>query len=1033
MGSRRSGELYEHLETLFQVGTVGGLSDAQLLERFGASRDAAGEGAFRALVARHGPMVLRVCLSVLQDPHEAEDAFQVTFLALARKAGSIRKQDSIGSWLHGTAVRVAIKARTTAHRRRARESRVMEAAVLSGESQPSIEDRDLSPILHEEVERLPAKYRAPIVLCYLEGMTQDQAAGVLGWPAGTVRGRLARARDLLRSRLTRRGLAVSAGLAASGSSAGGASALVSAALTEATARAAIGRPADAGLSKTAAALLESVLRDTARSRSILLVAPVVLIGLVTVGAAIFVNRARPKLAGERAPTPRLVTIVRPALKDLAGDALPDGALARLGTTRFLAGNLIQEIAYSPDGAILASTDGDLQLWDAATGRLRLAIALSENDGMRMQEMAFAPEGRSMAVGTLNGGIIEYDTADGRTIRRYEMKSQIHTGNAQPRCLVFSSDGAMLAAGFWDAPLTVWDASSGRLIRSFGAESNEVLHLAFTPDGKVLVSSVSMHGAPDFPGQKVTGPSESTVHLWDVGTGRALRRIGVGKAAIGSMALAPDGKTAAVGRVGRVAPPDKQLAAEENDISISLWDLATGRELRRVGRTDACPHRLAFTPDGTALVSGEQSIGFGPVTDVTRTTTLHLWDVATGRELRRWEPRAQGTGCLTIAPDGKTVAWVAFQEHLIRFWDLAAGDQVRPPAGHRGAIGDAAFTPDGKTLVTVSEDRTLRFWDPASGGEIRQIEASDDRVWFAALAGDGKTLATGGAFQPSRLWDVATGRELRRFLIPGEHFAWCGDLSADGKTLVTSDNGAVNFWNTTTGDRRAGKAKLPVLEATIKSLQFAPDGNSVATIGGDWVRFWDVATAGEIRRFALPNKPRRQTGFNLLGARVVHSPDGSILAASSERDGLIFLLDAATGRELDRLDGPESAFKALAFSPDGKILATGIDTGKRAARRELAILLWDVAARRELARVPAHRAYIRGLAFSSDGRRLVSASEDATALVWDVAALTRRSKAGRPPASLGKQEARPGRSAAANIHPEFRFRPIPELNCRALVE
>jgi RNA polymerase sigma factor (sigma-70 family) len=210
MGSRRSGELYEHLETLFQVGTVGGLSDAQLLERFGASRDAAGEGAFRALVARHGPMVLRVCLSVLQDPHEAEDAFQVTFLALARKAGSIRKQDSIGSWLHGTAVRVAIKARTTAHRRRARESRVMEAAVLSGESQPSIEDRDLSPILHEEVERLPAKYRAPIVLCYLEGMTQDQAAGVLGWPAGTVRGRLARARDLLRSRLTRRGLAVSA-------------------------------------------------------------------------------------------------------------------------------------------------------------------------------------------------------------------------------------------------------------------------------------------------------------------------------------------------------------------------------------------------------------------------------------------------------------------------------------------------------------------------------------------------------------------------------------------------------------------------------------------------------------------------------------------------------------------------------------------------------------------------------------------------------------------------------------------------------
>jgi RNA polymerase sigma factor (sigma-70 family) len=212
MGSRGSGELNEHLETLFQFGAVGGLSDALLLERFVSIRDDAGEAAFRALVARHGAMVLRVCRNVLHDPHEAEDAFQVTFLALARKAGAIRKQDSIGSWLHGTAVRVAMKARTAARRRLARESRVMEAPVLSGKPQPSIEDRELSPILHEEIERLPAKYRAPIVLCYLEGMTQDQAAGVLGWPAGTVRGRLARARDLLRSRLTRRGLRSRPGL-----------------------------------------------------------------------------------------------------------------------------------------------------------------------------------------------------------------------------------------------------------------------------------------------------------------------------------------------------------------------------------------------------------------------------------------------------------------------------------------------------------------------------------------------------------------------------------------------------------------------------------------------------------------------------------------------------------------------------------------------------------------------------------------------------------------------------------------------------
>ena len=154
----------------------------------------------------------------------------------------------------------------------ARESRAAEADV-SSESQASIEDRELSPILHEEIERLPAKYRAPIVLCYLEGMTHDQAAVELGWPVGTVRGRLARARDLLKSRLTRRGLAVSAGLAASGSPADAAAAGLSAALVDATVRAALGRSTVAGLSRTAALLLKAVLRDMAVARWIRLAAP----------------------------------------------------------------------------------------------------------------------------------------------------------------------------------------------------------------------------------------------------------------------------------------------------------------------------------------------------------------------------------------------------------------------------------------------------------------------------------------------------------------------------------------------------------------------------------------------------------------------------------------------------------------------------------------------------------------------------------------------------------------------------------------
>jgi RNA polymerase sigma factor (sigma-70 family) len=179
-----------------------GPPDRLLLERFIAHKD---EAAFAALVERHGAMVLAVARNVLQHRHDAEDVFQATFLVLARQAGSVRKRGSAGSWLHGVAYRLAQKARTAAAARHRRESRA--PARASDESPDDLTWRELSAILHEELERLPDKYRTPLVLCYLEGMTQDTAAAHLGLAKGTLRGRMERGRLLLRGRLSRRGLA----------------------------------------------------------------------------------------------------------------------------------------------------------------------------------------------------------------------------------------------------------------------------------------------------------------------------------------------------------------------------------------------------------------------------------------------------------------------------------------------------------------------------------------------------------------------------------------------------------------------------------------------------------------------------------------------------------------------------------------------------------------------------------------------------------------------------------------------------------
>jgi RNA polymerase sigma factor (sigma-70 family) len=203
--------VWKQLDGLFRFGTSGHLGDDELLGRFIAGRwDEAGEAAFAALVERHGPMVLGVCRRVLGDRHEAEDAFQATFLVLARKAGAIARREQLANWLHGVASRTALDARVRADRRRARERRASAMVAIEDGPDDCPERGELRAIIDEELARLPASYRGPVILCELDGLSRQVAARRLGIPEGTLSSRLARAKDLLRHRLTRRGLAPSA-------------------------------------------------------------------------------------------------------------------------------------------------------------------------------------------------------------------------------------------------------------------------------------------------------------------------------------------------------------------------------------------------------------------------------------------------------------------------------------------------------------------------------------------------------------------------------------------------------------------------------------------------------------------------------------------------------------------------------------------------------------------------------------------------------------------------------------------------------
>src|SRR5262249_39998029 len=197
------GAALRQINCLFADGVVAGLSDAQLLERFLSRGDAE---AFEALVGRHGPMVLSVCRGILRDPHDAEDAFQATFLVLVKNGGTIRGRDALGGWLHKVAHRVANHGNGAAARQRTLERQVGQMAVATSTNGPAASE-DLLPALHEEIARLPEKHRLAVVHCDLEGMTQEQAAGQLHWSERTLRHRLAEGHARLRRRLARRGLA----------------------------------------------------------------------------------------------------------------------------------------------------------------------------------------------------------------------------------------------------------------------------------------------------------------------------------------------------------------------------------------------------------------------------------------------------------------------------------------------------------------------------------------------------------------------------------------------------------------------------------------------------------------------------------------------------------------------------------------------------------------------------------------------------------------------------------------------------------
>lgn len=603
--------------------------DESLLRRFHIQGD---EEAFAALVDRYGPLVLGVCRQVLGDAHAAEDAFQATFLILARKAGSVQRRRALAAWLHRVAGNVARTARTAAARRRHHEQ---QAAMNRPPDVVEAPDTSGWPILHAAIDGLPEKYRVPVVLCYLQGKTNEEAARELGWPVGTVKSSLARARECLRGRLEGLGLAGTLTLLGTGRVHAAVPPTLAAATTRSAIAFATGQAAGKLVSASVAGLVEGGLRNMGTSKTQVALTLGLAVALLGGGAGLVLlkTQANPPLNPDRG--------VRPNPEKPA-------AAVRPAPLQFQSTDLISTLAVTPDGKILAvgGHRNSVSVFDLTNGK---KLQDFSGDGGIVAAVAFSPDGKTLAVGGSSSTIRLWDVPGGRERRKIEGKElRVDT-------LAFSPDGKLLATsgGNHTGAIYLWDVGTGKeLSRIFGHERGTDA-IVFSADGKILASIGTDKDRPGVQGR-------GTVRVWDRANGK-LRAEWTGiRGGPNVLALSADGRILVQG--GENAP-------------VRLLDTTTGKQLRTIDGLSMV-HSLALSPDGRLLVtaSGYQKY------------VLQLWEVATGTELRCLTELPSEWSRVNFCSDGRLV-WGSGQDIRVLREDGISLSQDRLPASGELRLGD----------------------------------------------------------------------------------------------------------------------------------------------------------------------------------------------------------------------------------------------------------------------------------------------------------------------------------------------------------
>jgi RNA polymerase sigma factor (sigma-70 family) len=969
----------EHLRQVVCIGHRGDLDDGQLLRLFAGTRD---EQAFAALVSRHGPLVHSVCRRVLGAGPDLDDVFQATFLVLARKARSIRKAASVGSWLHGVALRLAMHLKAQLARRRQRTLDGTAVIDRRARSDPvaCATLSELGAILDQEVQRLPARYRDAVLLCHLEGLSTAEAAARLGCPAGTLKCRLVKARALLHTRLIRRGVVLS--LAALG-------ALFAECTTAATLPPELVRNAiTGGVAGTSSARAVALAQLIGQPIIGLTRPTLVLTALVALAVAGFSWTLHSDPASQ--PVPEAASVQKDtALQDRQGDGLPAGARQRLGTTRWRHGGVTGLVAFLEGGkrVLSAADDGLFHLWEFPSGKeiRQFGPAFPDdrwhpvNYGQSGLPAAVTPDGKVAACYFEGGKIRLYDVATGKELQVFKDSSNA-LGQPANSAVAFSPDSRLLAVRQFDNSIRVWDWAKAQGVCHVppgdGGIGGGNGRLTFTPDGKLLAA---IHV------ELVNNKLSFSFRMWDPQGGKLVRTLALGDnlTNVSPPVFSPDGKI---------------MAFDATDGTLRLLDFQTDKEIRRVNvLLGNGENALVFSSDSATLYARSFY-----------RLEVEAWDVATGKSLRRAGSSAmrdvfryffhEYVSPPALAPDGDVIA-VAGLDHAIHFVNVAGGKADEDPVV--APVQWLQFAPEGKKLWTQSGNPKIQQWNPATGERLGEISAGP-RPYDALLSPDGKYLIShSGGDTAIDIVDIASGKiaslprnpvdDRPSFAVAGKVLAVRWPLGGrialhelpSGKllhsiaivtgeaeqaagmsgppvtpaTMIVSSEGegegegadpllaaysdavTLTVWNLTTG-RKVARLLLEAGDLPIQSGAFSPDRRCLALDRGDGtVAIWELAS-GQVRqvfgkKLRAAGAPReRRVGAGGLTwqapPRVAFSPDGRLLAFAGY-DRVIHVWAATTGAEVTSLRGHQGAINAIAFAPDGETLAS--------ASSDTTVLLW----------------------------------------------------------------------------------------------